>query len=230
MKKLLIGLFTIATATTAFGQIRRGNSVVIQPQFGVFGGLSVADQWVGDDYDGYSTKSKAGGIVGLQLALPISYGWYVQPEVSYSNMGAREWGSFTGNDGSSFTGNVNYNFNYLNVPVLFKYQEPFTGLGIMFGPQYGYLLSANSKPASGDFVKGSIIDGYHRSDLSAVLGLEYYFPNNGQPGPKFGFSMRYQFGILNVNNNAYDDDNGNISNYQPSVRNNGFFLTAGVRF
>ncbi|HEY0297851.1 MAG TPA: porin family protein [Arachidicoccus sp.] len=225
MKKLLIGLFAFA-ATTAFGQVRRGNNVVLQPQFGVFGGLSVANQWIGDSYDGYSDKAKAGGIEGIQLALPISYGWYIQPEVTYSNLGAREWGTFSGNDGSSFTGNMNYNFNYLSVPVLFKYSEPFTGLGILFGPQYGYLLNAKSKPGQSGWEKGTITNDYHRSDLSGVVGLEYYFPNDGHPGAKFGFSMRYQFGFLNVNNGGITYDDG----YQPSIRNDAFFLTAGVRF
>jgi len=223
MKKLLIGLFTIAT-TAAFGQIRRGNNVIIQPQFGVFGGLSVADQWYGDDYDGFSQKSKAGGIVGVQLALPISYGWYVQPEVSYSNLGSRYYQST-----SDYEGNVNSNVNYLNVPILFKYQEPFTGLGVFFGPQYSYLLNAKDKPTGPDrnnYSSVDLTDYYHRSDLSGVVGLEYYFPNNGMPGAKFGLSMRYQFGFLNINNGAQVFNN----TYQPSIRNNAFFLTAGVRF
>lgn len=221
MKNLLIGLFTIAT-TAAFGQIRRGNNVVIQPQFGVYGGLSVANQWVGDDYEGYSDKAKAGGIIGVQLALPISYGWYVQPEVSYSNMGAKEW------DGA--TTNTQYNFNYLNVPILFKYQEPFTGLGIMFGPQYSYLLNAKMKYNDNGRQSFDIKDEYHTSDLGALVGLEYYFPNNGMPGPKFGLSLRYQFGILNINKNSNSYEDGSISDYQPNIRNNGFFLTAGIRF
>ncbi|ANI88504.1 hypothetical protein A9P82_03835 [Arachidicoccus ginsenosidimutans] len=220
MKKLIIGLFALAT-TTAFGQYRRGNSIVIQPQVGIFGGLSVANQYVHVPYDGdYSDNALAGGIAGIQLALPVSYGWYIQPEVSYSNMGTQFYQS-----DDAYQGNVNLHMNYLNVPVLFKYSEPFTGLGVFFGPQYSYLLSAHQNATGSqkhEYESEDVKDYYHNSDFSGVVGLEYYFPNNGMPGAKFGLSVRYQFGFVNVNNGAID--------YGTTIHNNAFFLTAGIRF
>ncbi|MDE1191704.1 MAG: porin family protein [Arachidicoccus sp.] len=219
----MIGLFALA-ASVSFGQIRRGNNVIIQPQIGIFGGLSVSNQWESNDGYSQSDDAIAGGIAGIQLALPISYGWYIQPEVTYTNMGTKYYQDASSDD--DYGGGVKLRMNYLNVPILFKYQEPFTGVGIFFGPQYGYLLSAHTYPTSypkPDITSVDVKDGYHKNELSGLVGLEYYFPNNGRPGPKFGFSARYQFGITNVLNNDYYQTDG-------SIRNNAFFLTAGIRF
>jgi len=221
MKKLFIGFLTLYVTTTAFGQYRRGNDVVIKPQFGAYGGLSVAQQWgEGGNYD----NALAGGIAGIQAAFPISWGWYIQPEVTYSNMGTSFY--YNGGDGD-YNGNVNLHMNYLSVPILFKWELPFTGFGVLFGPQYGFLLNAH-QTATGyqrnDYLKENVRDEWHRNDFSGVIGLEYYFPNNEYyKGPKFGFSIRYQFGFLNANKDATLVGN-------PTITNNAFFLTGGIRF
>lgn len=221
MKKYFIIALTVLTST-AFGQVRRGNSVVETTHVGVFGGLSIANQLVSQPYNGaYSDNSKAGGIAGLAITVPISYGWYIEPEFTYSSMGTK----YYYDDNAGFQGNINLNMNYLSLPVLFKYSEPFTGLGVMFGPQYGYLLNASTQPAGSlksQYEKTDATNDYNRSDLSGVVGIEYYFPNNGTVGPKFGFSARYQFGFLDVNKTAITDGS--------TIHNNGFFLTAGIRF
>lgn len=221
MKKLLIGFLTLVT-TAAFGQVRRGNDIVLKTQFGAYGGLSVANQWGGGgDYD----NGLAGGIAGIQVAFPISWGWYVQPEVTYSNMGT----SFYYNGGKDdYNGNVNLHMNYVSIPVLFKWELPFTGFGVLFGPQYGYLLNAHQVATGYDrdnYGRENVLaEGYwHRSDFSGVVGLEYYFPNNEYyKGPKFGISVRYQFGFINVSNGATYDGS--------TITNNAFFLTGGIRF
>ena len=62
------------------------------------------------------------------------------------------------------------------------------------------------------------------SELSALFGMEYYFPS-AHDGPQFGLSARYQVGITNTNNT---NTLGDGTYY--TQRNNGFFLTAGIRF
>jgi len=227
MKKLFVILFSLAS-TVGFSQIRNGNSIIERTRIGVFGGLSVANQITQDPVygDAYSDNSKAGFYGGVSVSVPISYGWFVQPELSYSGMGTNYYYNGQGDD---YNGNMNLNMNYLNLPVLFRYSQPFTGFGVLFGPQYSYLLSANTQPsgsAKKDFEKGDVTPDYKRSDFSGVLGLEYYFPNDGSGGTQFGLSARYQFGFLNVNNGGVTYDDGSMA----KVRNNAFFITAGVRF
>lgn len=225
MKKLFVVLFSLA-ALAGSAQIRNGNTVIERTRVGVFGGLSVANQIVSDPvYDyAYSDNSKAGFIAGVSVSVPISYGWFVQPELSYSGMGTNYY-----DETEEVNGNFNLNMNYLNLPILFRYSQPFSGFGVVFGPQYSYLLSANTQPsgsAKKDFAKGDVLSDYKRSDLSGVVGLEYYFPNDGSGGTQFGLSARYQFGFLNVNNGGVTYDDGSLAN----LRNNAFFITAGVRF
>lgn len=219
MKKVLVIVLSLIT-TASFAQIRKGNTIIEKTKIGLFGGLSLANQITAVPYgDSYSDMTKAGGIEGISVIAPISYGWYFQPELTYSNMGT------TYNDNQIYDGNKNLNMNYLSVPLLFKYSQPFSGFGVFFGPQYGYLLNANIAPTGSfksDYAKADVTSDYKRSDISGIVGLEYYFPNNGTPGPKFGLSARYQFGFMNVNNGGVSGD--------ARLYNNGFFLTAGVRF
>lgn len=219
MKKVLVIALSFVT-TVSFAQIRKGNTIIEKTRIGLFGGLSLSNQTTSDSYgNAYSDMTKAGGIAGISVIAPISYGWYFQPELTYSNMGTTYY------DSQIYDGNKNLNLNYLSVPLLFKYSEPFTGLGLFFGPQYGYLLNANIAPTGSfksHYAKADVTSDWKRSDLSGIVGLEYYFPNDGTPGPKFGFSARFQLGFLNVNN-------GGVSN-GTTVTNNGFFITAGVRF
>lgn len=227
MKKLFVVFFSLAT-TVGFSQIRNGNSIIERTRVGVFGGLSVANQTVSDPYSdyAYSDNAKADFIGGISVSVPISYGWFVQPELSYTGMGTNYYDDYTSPD---FQGNVNLNMQYLNLPVLFRYSQPFSGFGVLFGPQYSYLLSANTKPSGsnkGSFDHGPVTDDWKRSDFSGVVGLEYYFPNDGSGGTQFGLSARYQFGFLNVNNGGVTYDDGSLAN----IRNNAFFITAGVRF
>lgn len=226
MKKLFVVLFSLA-ATAGFSQIRNGNSIIERTRLGIYGGLSITNQVTTDPVygDAYSDNSKAGLNAGVSVSVPISYGWFVQPELSYTNMGNTYYDDQSSKD---FAGNVNLNMNYLNLPVLFRYSQPFTGFGVLFGPQVSYLLSANTAPtgSGGRASKGDVTDGFKRADFSGVVGLEYYFPNDGSGGTQFGLSARYQFGFLNVNNGFSTYQDNSLS----KLTNNGFFITAGVRF
>ena len=223
MKKLFVVLFSLAS-TVAFSQIRNGNTIIERTRVGVYGGLSVSNQVTTDPVygDSYADDSKAGFIGGISVSAPISYGWFIQPELNYTGMGNRYYDD-------QLPGNVNLNMNYLNLPVLFRYSQPFTGFGVLFGPQVSYLLSANTIPSGSgkqNFDRGSVTDLFHKADFSAVVGLEYYFPNDGSGGSQFGLSARYQVGLLNVNNGFSTNNDGSLSR----LHNNAFFITAGVRF
>lgn len=228
MKKLLFVVLCFVT-TASMAQIRDGNTIIQRTRIGVYGGLSVANQVTSDPdnyYSSYTDDNKANFIAGVSVSVPISYGWYIQPELNYAGLGTNYYDA-------DFGGNINLNMNYLQLPVLFRYSQPFTGFGVLFGPQYSYLLDANTIPSGShkdEFEKGTVTDDFKKSDLSGVVGLEYYFPNDGSGGTQYGLSARYQFGLLNVNNGNVQFEDGNGGLYNANVHNNAFYITAGVRF
>lgn len=225
-KQFFLVAFSIAAAVTANAQRFVGDKVYERPRIGLHGGLSDYSQ----SYSGVaygSSDSKAGFTAGLDFELPLKYGVYLQPEVNYSQMGGQDWVSYdNGSSSSSSSSNQYYgtlHYNYLQVPILIKYKPLHSGFGIYAGPQYGYLLNTSFNFHDGGPNDKTAKDVSYRNELSGLAGIEYYFPDHGD-GPKFGLSARYQFGITNIvdkNKAGYD---------QASIRNNGFFLTAGVRF
>ncbi len=80
-------------------------------------------------------KPKLAFNAGAFVALPLFNEFSLQPEVVYSGQGSKF-------SESGFTGTVNA--NYVNVPVLFKYNNP-TGFFAETGPQLGFLMSAKAK-------------------------------------------------------------------------------------
>jgi len=154
----------------------------------------------------FTTKSKAGFNGGIDVQLPVSSSIIIQPELSFSQLGGKI--SYLANN---IIGNLME--NYLSLPILVKYKVQNTGLGIYMGPQYNYLLNANTSTNS---TSAATKNNYKRSDLAGIFGAEYYFPCN------FGISARYQVGLLNIS--KIEGDGGE------TVKNHGFTFTVGYRF
>ncbi|MDR0792201.1 MAG: PorT family protein [Chitinophagaceae bacterium] len=220
MKKQTYLFAALLLMTTAsYSQILKNGMIIERPKFGIQAGLSVPSQSFSDAGYIADGSSRTGFTAGINLEIPLRYGWYFQPEVNYSQMGGKSYQQF--NEGDAWGVDK---YNYLHVPLLIKYKALFSGFGVYFGPQYGYLLSAKStygvnQPVQGDYDWKAANERY-QSELSGIFGLEYYFPTPND-GPQFGFSTRFQFGFTNINNRSVTSE---------SVLNNGFFLTAGLRF
>lgn len=157
MKKLLI-----------IALLSLGLTPLAQAQFGVKGGLNVAEL---QGRDGESAYYKAFYHVGVFYQANILGPLSIQPEVQYSLQG--------GNLKSAFT-DYDTKLHYLTVPILAKLT-----VGPVFveaGPQYGILLSANQ---SGNMQVGFTADGtpaygnqsraasseFKRNDFSVVGGV-----------------------------------------------------------
>lgn len=174
MKKLI--LFAAATAaitTFASAQIR----------FGVKAGLNLANVSVSPKQAGESYSMKTSFNGGAFASVPLFSNFSLQPELMYSGQGSK-----ITSDGDNF----DYNLGYINVPVLFKYNDP-SGFFAEIGPQIGFLASAKGK-ANGITV--DIKDQIKSTDFSGVIGLGYLSSIN------LGVNARYNLGFSNINKDA----------------------------
>src|SRR5450755_1614122 len=106
MKKLISIVFVCFCTMLASAQIQVGAKV----------GLNVADinatGLAPNSYITFNSKINLNG--GFLVTIPLFNSFLLQPEISYSGQGANSVVA-----GTSLTAS----YNYLNVPVLFKYQD-----------------------------------------------------------------------------------------------------------
>jgi hypothetical protein len=168
-----------------------------QAQFalGVKGGLNFATFDASDV--GGSLKNKT-GFNGGAFALIKLTKIGIQPEILFSQQGSKF--KFDG-------GNVDGNFDYINIPVILKLYT-IAGINLQVGPQFGFLTRAE---IDGTNVK----DSFKNSDLSLGLGLGWDLP--------FGLTIdaRYNLGLSKIDeaDPAFD-----------AVKNQVIQLSVGYKF
>lgn len=204
MKKLFLGLGLVA-GTFAFAQT--------SPTFGIKAGVNVSS--ISDDgYD--DTKAKAGFSGGLFLNAPISEQFSIQPEVMYSQLGAKTDFTFAGTKVEN-----ELKLDYVTVPVMFQFRAT-PAFYIEAGPEFGFLVSAKNKTTvSNNNGAGSDTDeldkdAFNSFNMGAALGLGFDIT------PNFGVNARYIAGFSDVTK-PESDPSTNAKN-----RNNNF--QAGVYF
>ena len=167
MKKLFVLVLTTGVFFTASAQI----------QFGVKAGANFATL-AGTGSEGATTKVGFHG--GGFARIPLVNSFFLQPELVYSGQGAKAT-----SDGVVY----NINQNYLNIPVLAKWQHS-SGFYGETGPQLGFLLAANvSAEGSSQDVKSS----YKSTDFSWAFGVGYKLPLISA-----GIDARYNLGLSNI--------------------------------
>ncbi|CAM4130720.1 porin family protein [Zobellia nedashkovskayae] len=163
--------------------------------FGVKGGINIAS--VGGS--AYSSLGSLGTKVSFHLGgvaeFPITEKISVQPELLYSSQGTR-WNYGTNDD--------NLKLDYINLPILGKYYI-LEGLSAEAGPLVGFLLSTNEDDD----------DRFNSLDIAFAIGASYKLNEN------MFFSLRYNKGIANINDDSYTGGKS---------QNNVFQLSAGYAF
>lgn len=148
-----------------------------QVQFGVKAGANFSTLTGSGVSDAkISVGFQGGGLVSV----PLFSTFTLQPEVLYSMQGAK--GSESGTD---FT----LHQDYINVPVLFKYNHA-SGFFAATGPQIGFLVSAKVK---GGGETEDVKDAYKSTDFSWAFALGYKIPSINA-----GIDARYNLGITNI--------------------------------
>jgi hypothetical protein len=196
MKSMILVLLTVSSAAIASAQI----------QFGVKAGYNSATYTVsGTGSSEVNPKSKSGFSGGALVSVPLFSSCFLQPEIMYSQQGA----SFSENGETA-----KFNYDYLNIPVLFKFQHE-SGLFAETGPQIGFLLSGKVEEG------GISVDNKDQSqttDFSWAFGLGYKLQDLG-----LGIDLRYNLGITNVNKPSTDGSSGSDGSVKNSVFQFGLF-------
>lgn len=226
MKKttLLLSMFAIAVLgfsqekTIRFGIQIGGNISNIESRF-TYASSGIT----------YSTKlpsnSISGITAGVQAEIPLLKDFYLQPELSYIQLGAKNVYEFSTWDSTIGKLELKGILHYVSLPVLVKYKIPKTGAGIFAGPQFSYLAGVTNK-INETTIKGKGESNY-KTDFAAIFGAEYYLPIG------LGASARYQLGISNIQKPEYFNMNSlprGVTGKTISVRNTAFSFAVGYRF
>lgn len=164
--------FLFITALSLSAMLAKAQHV----ELGLKAGVNFAS--IQQSNSGYKSKTGVNG--GLLAHIHLNKSWAIQPELVYSEEGAK----YTSN-------NVKHdlNLNYLNIPVLLQYMTP-SGFRLQTGPQIGLLLSA--KDEVGD-VAIDRKDNLSSTNFSWSFGAGYLLPVG------LGFDARYNLGLSNIN-------------------------------
>ena len=200
MKKIL---FVVAIAIAVHGNVNAQNVKI-----GVKVGLNLAnltDNFVGDDSD-----IKIGFNSGLFAEISLSDKFIFQPELLFSKQGAKNEET-----------NYSLKLNYLNIPLMIK-NVVADKFAFEFGPQIGFLLSANKEyeaTSSGETVsdKLDVKDYYKSIDFGLNFGATF------DVSEKVIIGARYNVGLSNI----IDDEDTEKDLY---LKNSVFSMSVGYRF
>lgn len=170
MKKLL----TLLVAICAF-------TFVSNAQFGLRGGLNLANQTFDVDGVSISPESTIGFQIGATYTSALNENIMLRPGLLLSTKGSKI--EFLGEESTS-------TFTYLEIPVDFVYN---TGMiGIHAGPYLGFLLAADNE---GNDIK----DEAESLDFGLNIGASYNFTE------KIGLGLNYGLGLANLSKEDGDE-------------------------
>jgi hypothetical protein len=148
--KRLMGISLLAVALFLVSNVASAQDDK-QTRFGIKGGLNLANLYV-DNVD--DEKAKYGLHAGVWMKAPLGEFFAIQPEVIWSSKGTRIAGyrniPFTQN------GEVRFNLNYIDVPVLASLT--LGPISLQAGPYVSYLINANVKNLREDLTTGSAVN------------------------------------------------------------------------
>ncbi|WP_312992230.1 porin family protein [Chryseobacterium flavum] len=190
MKKLLSSL-CIVIGTMTFAQLTDG------PRFGIKAGGNLSSVTASD------SKSQFGFHAGAFVNIPVSEAFSIQPEVLYSQQGAKAKGSYS--SGGITVTNMKQTLGYINVPVMVQYNAT-PEFYLEAGPEFGLLVSAKAKgDVNGSTYKADNKDSFETFNFGLGIGLGYKFTSN------LGVNVRYIAGLSNIVKNGLDDGTKNMN-------------------
>ena len=177
MKKLL--LLVAAVFTVSFAQAQGGIKLGLKAG----GNLTSV---TGDNTD--EAEHKGGFHVGGFLDYGVSEMVSIRPELLYSVKGTK-----FSEDGEE----MNWNFNYIDVPVLARINAG--NLFFEFGPTLSFLVKSEIEI---DDLTVDVSDEMNKVDFGYAAGLGYNFTE------KVGLGLRYNGGLSNI----FEDSEGDVRN------------------
>lgn len=229
MKKLILGM-AMAAGSMAFAQTTTGMSSSSPVQFGVKAGMNVAS--LSKDASLQDQKSKIGFNAGIFAHIPLAESFSVQPEVLYSQYGAKVESvnestilGTTTRDVRSYSTHL----DYITVPVMFQYKFV-PNFYVEAGPEFGFMVTAkdkgdrtvtttsgsNSSTSTSSYTEDINKDNLNTFNFGLGLGAGYYFTDN------IGITARYVAGLTDVAKNR--------PNGSDAIRNNVFQVGLAFKF
>lgn len=167
MKKLILSAFVLCFALGSY------QSKAQEIDLGIKAGANFANL-----SDASHVSNKTGLVVGAFVGLKFNK-IAIQPELLYSQQGAdADFG--------------NFDLDYINVPIMFKYYLIGNFLNIQAGPQFGFVVNDNL-PSSSDIGEQIKTKDF---DFSGAVGLGLDLPLG------LRVSARYNFGLTDVMENG----------------------------
>lgn len=183
---------------TAFAVCAVVGAANAQISGGIKAGLNFANQDYEEGSFSVSPDGRTGFHAGAYLSIMFSDNVGLQPELLYSAQGSEF--DFAGTE-------TIQKFNYINVPILLKYQVVDI-LSLHAGPQIGFLASAETETDGND---EDISDNIKGSDFSLAFGGQVDLPMGLIGG------IRYSLGLSDVNDLDGDDTEVSNNNFQVYV-------------
>lgn len=177
-------VFQLALLTT-FICLVTSQQASAQSRVGVKGGLNVSNLFV-DDVD--DENARIGFHIGLFGQIFSSETFAIQPELLYSTKGSKvDYSS------ASFDQTVQYNLNYIDLPVLLVFKIG-KQVELHAGGYASYLLNVNAT-YEGDLANGTDEidkDNLKSYDYGLSAGLGFNF------GSGFQIGTRYNYGLVKI--------------------------------
>jgi hypothetical protein len=147
---------------------------------GIKGGLNIAD------VSGINGDNRLSGHIGLFINSKLNPKWAIQPELLYSGQGQQY-----------MVVNNEYTLalSYIQVPIMFQFY-PVRHFYVEFGPQLGFLLSANVRD---DDNKWEVDQDYKKVEAGISFGAGFQVTN------MLGFFGRYNAGLSDISKNDNRD-------------------------
>jgi len=169
---------------------------------GLVAGVGLSTMTGNDLSDG--TKTRVGFTGGIFVDIPVGGGNVaIEPEVLYSSKGAKY-------DNEFYTGS--YVFDYIEVPVLFKWSQQPSGDGfsLFAGPAVNFNISCKDKGHDNTFDEDydedcSAYDASPNTVISGVVGAGY---SKGRAG----IEVRYDFDLGDALKDDTSDENYDAKN------------------
>lgn len=166
---------------------------------------------------------KTGFYLGGQFAIKFNEVYTLQPEIVYSQQGAKEKKyTLMNNDydpdilNENFS--VNYSIDYLSLAVINKFSFG-TGFHLIAGPSLDFKVNDN-------FDSNLFHDSPIGFDFGIIGGVGYSFSNG------LSFDARFKQGLVDIYGNNYNTniDNNNNGNYDEVVLNQSFQIGLSYSF
>lgn len=167
MKKMILMAAIMLSSVSAFAQNEVGQ-FTLQPKVGInFANLT-----------GDGTKGKVGFVGGLEAEYGIAENFGLTLGAMYSMEGAKLDDVDAILNGVEVHGaKDNFNFAYLNVPVMLQYYVV-PGLAVKAGAQFGFRMSAKEKISKdGNSANINIKDGVEGFNFAIPVGISYEYKN-----------------------------------------------------